>query len=277
MLRRTLTALTPALFALPFLLTPASQVYADADGMTSVYSGLECRHLDARWGVVVPPRPTDQHTHPDGTVHEHDEMPTEHLEIEHKGLLPTYAMEGQGMAGGDVLYHSRLGIGNTASAMNTPDGDYKLTVACPLPALQSADEVAVAVIDGTVFDDVTCRVQSCVAGLGRDQFGVGSAACAEGTARSTNSQRGVAPYTQREKYITQNVDWLTLHVVLPGYQPEEGLEVSEEPQRKDQHVSTLLCTLPEQDDISPEAPGLANQDRMDQGVSYIQLYRVESP
>ena len=31
MLRRTLSVLTPALFALPLLLTPTSQLYADAD------------------------------------------------------------------------------------------------------------------------------------------------------------------------------------------------------------------------------------------------------
>jgi hypothetical protein len=42
MLRRTLSVLTPALFALPLLLTPTSQLYAD----DNVYSGIECKFLD---------------------------------------------------------------------------------------------------------------------------------------------------------------------------------------------------------------------------------------
>ena len=240
MLRRTLIVLTPALFALPLLLTPTSQVYADADMMGSVYSGLECKYLDS------------------------------------------YAVEGQMMAGGDVVYDSRLGIGNNAPAsrpgangVSAEDAVYRMSVGCPLPALTETDTVAVAVIDATVFDDVTCRVQSCVAGLGVGQHGVGAdMACTNGSIVSTNSRTGQPPYTQPEKYITQNVDWLVLSVELPGDQPEAGLELPE-PGREDQHVSSLLCTLPEQDDMSPAAPGLADQDRMDQGISYIQLYRVE--
>ena len=235
MVQRTLTAL----FSLAVLILPASQLYADADGMTSVYSGSECTFQESRWN-------------PD------DQM-----------LVITYA----GID--DVVSHSRLGIGNAVpSSMGPTDAEYKLTVSCPLPALEADSKVAVAVIDGTVFDDVTCRVQSCVAGLGIGLYGVGSSACSDGSERSTNSRTQQAPYTQGDKYITQNVDWLVLDVALPGNQPEEGLELPE-PGREDQHISSLLCTLPEQDDQSPTAPGLASQDRMYQGVSYIQLYRVE--
>ena len=163
MLRRTLTVLTPALFALPLLFTPTSQVYADADMDKSVYSGLECKYLNS------------------------------------------YAMEGQMMAGGDVVYDNRLGIGNSAERTlneadpsNTapatpatpampetttttttpatptmpettettttpatpampampPAGDtrqYRMMVGCPLPALEDGGTVIVGVIDGTVF------------------------------------------------------------------------------------------------------------------------------
>ena len=240
MVQRTLTAL----FSLAILILPASQLYADSDGMTGVYSGLECQYMNS------------------------------------------YANEGQAMAGGDVVYDSRLGIGNLAPrsrdedapAMEGDAGDmrqYRMSAVCPLPALDADDTVAVAVIDATVFDDVTCRVQSCVAGLGVGPHGVGNImACATGSVRSTNARTLQPPYTQGEKYVTQNVDWLVLSVMLPGDQPEQGLELPE-PGREDQHISSLMCTLPEQDDVSPTAPGLASQDRMDQGVSYIQLYRVE--
>ena len=50
MVQRTLTAL----FSLAVLILPASQLYADSDMMTSVYSGLECQYEDDRWDQMGP-------------------------------------------------------------------------------------------------------------------------------------------------------------------------------------------------------------------------------
>ena len=256
MLRRTLTALTPALFALPLLLTPTSQVYADADMATSVYSGLECKYLETRW-------------EPDGD------------DGKLGRTVRGHAMEGQEMhAMGDVVYHSRLGIGNDASRMDTPNGDYQMIVGCPLPSLGGDDKVAVAVIDGTVFDDVTCRIQSCVAGIGVGPSGEGE--CADGAMRSSHVANATPGHTtQPEKYITQNVDWLTLPAPMPPDHMTKGDR--QQPQVGHGAVwSHLLCTLPEQDDVSPEAPDLEDDEEpMDvgsnqgtQGISYIQSYYV---
>ena len=113
MVQRTLTAL----FSLAVLILPASQLYADSDATSSVYSGLECQYQENRWS------------------------PTNKMEI------PSYADMN------DVVYHSRLGIGNTAPDTRMPAGDYEMIVSCPLPSLMYGDEVVVAVIDGTV----SCR------------------------------------------------------------------------------------------------------------------------
>ena len=252
MLRRTLSVLTPALFALPLLLTPASQVYADADGMTSVYSGLECKYLETRWDAD-PDSPTYQTT------------------------LRGHATEGQEMAGGDVVYHTRLGIGNGRSEMDTPGRKYQMIVGCPLPSLMYGDEVAVAIIDGTVHDDVSCRIQSCVAGIGVGPSGEG--ACEDGDMRSSHVANATPGHTtQPAKYITQNVDWLTLPAPMAPDHMSKGDR--HEPQVDHGKAwSHLLCTLPEQDDVSPEAPDLEGDEEMNtnqgtQGISYIQSYYV---
>ena len=139
MVQRTLTAL----FSLAVLIFPASHLYADADGMTNVYSGLECQYLDS------------------------------------------YAMEGQAMSGGHVIYHDRLGIGNLAKRSHEeadPAMDdmrqFRMSVVCPLPALEMGAMVQVAVIDGTVFDNVRCRIQTCRAGIGLGGQGKGGATLA---------------------------------------------------------------------------------------------------
>ena len=240
MLRRTLAVLTPALFALPLLLTPASQVYADADMDGSVYSGLECKYLDS------------------------------------------YADEGQMMAGGDVVYDSRLGIGNRRSRMDTQDGVYNMSVACPLPSLKGddpmtpeneADMVAVAVVDGTVHADVTCWIETCRAGIGLGPNGQGGCNGNYMSGKSTN-YTDQAPYTQPEKYITQNVDWLNLTApMVPGTGSGEGREVPEAEGHLGKAYSHLRCTLPERDDESPEAPNVDGDD-LPQGISYIQSYYV---
>jgi hypothetical protein len=239
MVQRTLTAL----FSLAVLILPASHLYADADMMTSVYSGLECKYLDS------------------------------------------YATEGQEMAGGDVVYHSRLGIGNLAErtrdeanpSMAGDEGDmrqYRMSVACPLPSLEYGDMVQVAVIDGTVYDDVTCWVQTCRAGIGLGSNGQGG--CMNGASSSTHYVNQ-APYTQHANYITQNVDWIAVMAKDgPGTGTEAGREMSEGTQGK--AYSHLLCTLPEQDDVSAEAPAIRDEDGMalsEEGISYIQSYYVE--
>lgn len=271
MIRRILTVLTPALFALPLLLAPTSQVYADADGITSVYSGLECKYL------------------------------------------MSYATEGQremngvgmglSMMGGDVFYHPRLGIGNAAErsreeddprnpdpsprpGIDPPPGDtkqYRMTVACPLPSLMDGAEVAIAAIDGTVFDDVTCRVQSCVAGIGVGEGGEGG--CIDGPPSSTHpagslqTQEEPLPYSQPEKYITQNVDWFVVEAPMAPDHVSKGnrREPFADPDLGEVY-SHLLCTLPERDDVSPEAPGIypsmPNREHDKNGISYIQSYYV---
>jgi hypothetical protein len=236
MVQRTLTAL----FSLAVLILPASHLYADADMMTSVYSGLECKYLDS------------------------------------------YATEGQEMAGGDVVYHTRLGIGNNAPAsqpgageVSAEDAEYLMSVACPLPSLEMDAEVRVAVIDGTVFDDVTCWIQSCRAGIGLGSNGQGGCTGSYMEGKSTNYKRQ-APYTQSGNYITQNVDWLNLMAPMP---PEIGTGLGREVPEAGlgMHASSLICTLPERDDISPEAPAIRDGDSMpltEEGISYIQSYYV---
>ena len=257
MLRRTLAVLTPALFALPLLLTPASQVHADADMDGSVYSGLECKYLDS------------------------------------------YAMEGQMMDGGDVVYHSRLGIGNNAPRSRdeaTPmatDGtgdtrQYRMKVGCPLPSFEEMEggTVIVGVVDGTVFDDVTCYVKSCVVGLGILSGGEGGC-IGEDKMVSTRANLGgfypgnPSPYTQGDNYITQNISWLKIEVGSLGN--EDGgarNEVAEADGTLGKAYSHLICTLPERDDQSVAAPVLRGDDGMplageEQGISYIQTYYVK--
>ena len=236
MIQRTLTAL----FSLAVLILPASHLYADADMDGSVYSGLECKYL------------------------------------------MSYAMEGQMMMGtsmddgdvdGDVVYNSRLGIGNRHPRVDeaVSDGNHSMKVTCPLPSLMEGDMVAVAVVDGTVFDDVTCWIETCRAGIGLGPNGQGSCNGGYMSGKSTN-YADQPPYTQPEKYITQNVDWLNLTAPMdPETGSGQGREMSEGTQGMP--YSNLLCTLPERDDVSPEAPNVDGDD-LPQGISYIQSYYV---
>jgi hypothetical protein len=253
MVQRTLTAL----FSLAVLILPVSHLYADADDMTGVYSGLECHYEEARW---MPPVQDDPATDMDESMSAR--------------LVETYA----GMD--DVVRHSRLGIGNIAPRMaalkEDGDGDHSLTVSCPLPSLDYGTVVIVGAIDGTVFDDVTCRIQSCVVGLGIGSGGEGN--CADSTPGSTHADGAgfgaSSPFTQGANYITQNISWLKLRApdmtaidagVRQG-DPEEGLG---------RVYTHLLCQIPERDDVSPTAPGLAGQMRDEMGTSYIQSYYVD--
>lgn len=235
MIQRTLIAL----FSLAVLVLFTPQLYADSDSMSSVYSGLECKYQDARWD------------------------PKSMMEV------MTYAEMK------DVVYHSRLGIGNTALASQGSDPEverYDLTVSCPLPSMMPDDQVVVAIIDGTVHDDVACRVQSCVAGIGAGSAGEGG--CEDGFLKSSDH---IDPtYTQSGKYITQNVDW----IMVPA--PQTLMSVNKGSRRVPYTMpdlgevySHLICTIPEQDDVSPHAPGIATQMRAEQGISYIQSYYVE--
>jgi hypothetical protein len=251
MIQRTLTAL----FSLAVLILPASQLYADSDVMSSVYSGLECKYERDRW---MPPVQDDPATDMDESMSAR--------------LVMTYAMMD------DVVYHSRLGIGNDAPRMDMDqtDGDHSLTLSCPLPSLDYGTVVIVGAIDGTVFDDVTCRIQSCVVGLGIGSGGEGN--CADSTPGSTHADGAgfgaSSPFTQGANYITQNISWLKLRApdmtaidagVRQG-DPEEGLG---------RVYTHLLCQIPERDDVSPTAPGLAGQMRDEMGTSYIQSYYVD--
>ena len=82
MVQRALTAL----FSLAVLILPASQLYADSDMMTSVYSGLECKYENDRWD------------------------PETGMQVR------TYAEMD------NVVSHTRLGIGNTAPRMDRCQG-----------------------------------------------------------------------------------------------------------------------------------------------------------
>ena len=255
MVQRTLTAL----FSLAVLIFPASHLYADADMMSSVYSGLECKYEDSRWKPPVPA----------------ESMPPR--------LVMTYAdMD-------DVVYHSRLGIGNTAPRMDLEqtDGDHSMTVSCPLPSLMAGDVVIVGAIDGTVFDDVTCRVQSCVVGLGIGAGGEGN--CMDSALASTHfdqagfvSDTNTSPVTQGNNYITQNISWIRLKA--PDMTSIDRNARNEVPESTDPDGSLgrvythLLCQLPERDDVSPTAPAIRNESGMalsEEGVSYIQSYYVQ--
>ena len=271
MIQRTLTAL----FSLAVLILPASQLYADSDAMSSVYSGLECKYENDRWDLGKPAVADDP-----ATANVDESIPAIP-----PGLVMTYA----GMD--DVVYHTRLGIGNTAPRMDMEqsDGDHSMTVSCPLPSLMDGDVAIVGTIDGTVFDDVTCRIQSCVVGLGIGAGGEGK--CDDGSIASTHANRAgfvddskTSPVTQGANYITQNISWLRLKA--PDVQNEDRGARNEDPESDNptapgpglgEVYTHLLCTLPEQDDVSPTAPGLAGQMRGEMGVSYIQSYYVDMP
>ena len=266
MVQRTLTAL----FSLAVLILPASQLYADSDGMSSVYSGLECKYEGTRWDLGKPAVADDP-----ATANVDESMPAIP-----PGLVMTYA----GMD--DVVYHSRLGIGNTAPRMDMEqsDGDHSMTVSCPLPSLMDGDVVIVGAIDGTVFDDVTCRIQSCVVGLGIGAGGEGK--CDDGSIASTHANRAgfvddsnTSPVTQGANYITQNISWIKLKAPNMASINEGARNEVPESIRPDdlgRVYSHLLCTLPEQDDVSPRAPGLVGQTREEMGISYIQSHYVET-
>ena len=270
MIQRTLTAL----FSLAVLILPASQLYADSDGMSSVYSGLECKYEGTRWDLGKPAVADDP-----ATANVDESMPAIP-----PGLVMTYA----GMD--DVVYHSRLGIGNTAPRMDMEqsDGDHSMTVSCPLPSLMDDDVVIVGAIDGTVFDDVTCRIQSCVVGLGLGAGGEGK--CADSVLASTQFDQagfvnddGTSPVTQGPNYITQNISWIKLKApdmtsINEGARNEvpESISLDDLGLGLGRVYSHLLCTLPEQDDVSPRAPGLAGQTREEMGISYIQSHYVET-
>ena len=59
--------------------------------------------------------------------------------------------------------------------------------------------------------------------------------------------------------------------VVPGMRNQNSVE----PSSLGEVYTHLLCTLPEQDDVSPTAPGLYGQMRDEQGISYIQSYYVD--
>ena len=263
MVQRTLTAL----FSLAVLIFPASQLYADSDGMSGVYSGLECQYEDSRW---MPPVP--------------DDPATEDVdESKPPRLVETYA----GMD--DVLRHSRLGIGNMAPRTDEAqtDGDHSMTVSCPLPSLMGDDVVIVGAIDGTVFDDVTCRIQSCVVGLGVGAGGEGN--CMDSPLSSTHydqagfvTDTGTSPVTQGANYITQNISWIRLKapdMTSIDRQARNEVPESTDPDGSLGRVYThLLCQIPEQDDVSAKAPALRDAEGMilsEEGVSYIQSYYVQ--
>ncbi len=165
------------------------------------------------------------------------------------------SMEGQQM--GDVVYHTRLGIGSRMMMrdITMPELD-TMFVACPLPSLDNGDKVNVAVVDATQHGRVTCHVQTCRAGIGLGEVGEG--ACMDGYAQSTAPlplPDGQIPYTQHDNYITQNVDWLEISAMKPDSQRMEGREIPEAEGMKGMYNSHLLCVLPARD-TDPEAPGL---------------------
>ena len=184
MLRRTLTVLTPALFALPLLLTPTSQLHADDNR----YSGSECEYRETRWNAATA---------------------AEEMSYAHPGITAT---------GGDVVYHPALGIGNDAPSDRTPAGNYLMFVRCPLPPLMTGQQVVVAIIDNTPEDDVSCRIQSCAPGIG-----IGTAGeytnCNQSPDVGSNSANASDGYTQDKEHITLNVDFLTIEAPAAPMSP----------------------------------------------------------
>jgi hypothetical protein len=273
MLRRTLTVLTPALFALPLLLTPASQLYADADMDDSVYSGMECKYLDS---YAMEGQMMDE-----GHV-----VYDNRLGIGNRAGRTLDEATPENIAPGTPEIPAKPATSTTlatpAIPATPPPGDtrqYRMKVGCPLPSLENGGTVIVGVIDGTVFDRIECQARSCVVGLGLLSGGEGG--CVESNLAMTIADGGgfypasSSPYTQKEHYITQNISWLKLEV--PPLDPiDKGArnEKAEAGGRLGEVYSNLHCKLPEQDDLSPTAPGLAEQMRAEMGISYIQSYYV---
>lgn len=226
-----------ALFSLAMFTLFASHLQA-ADDM--VFSGQECEYQEARYS-----RPW---TEPNSPHREYMNPSTEK---------------------DDILYHGRFGISHVS--------DMRMYVRCPLPNLTSSDQVTVAVIDGTAKDDVTCRIQVCIPGIGVGPHGQDADSCSEGYYANTRSNDpGNDGYTQDELHVTQNVDLLHFKEkagslmdgvpATPSYSTTAGGRRIAQSGMNTPGVYTLECTLPVQD-----------MDRMTsptQGMSYIQSYYV---
>ncbi len=249
MIRRTLTALTPALFALPFLLTPASQVYADADGMSSIYSATECkvdadndegRTGDARYRTNYNPG----------------------------GPVPNLKGITNMSDSGDVVVNCPL-------PHLDPGGDGDL------------DPVTVTIVDGTAKDNVSCSLRACDGGVGTGRAGT-TGRCTQSLWRSSNSDNYADGYTaivgaDKRNHVSDDVDFITFNyqtelatndtskenspfsadLAMMGMPGDDSALVHPDLNPVD---FSLVCVIPEQD---VDQVGINTH-----GYSYIQSYAV---
>lgn len=247
MLRRTLTVLTPALFALPLLLTPASQVYADADGMNSVYSATECKvDANAQWT---------------GDAH----------------YLTSYS---------SPPAPNLKGITNMARSDDSLSRD-AVVVNCPLPVLDpTMDSVVVTIVDGTAQDNVACRLRACDGGVGVGDAGT-TGSCVDSIWRvstSANSADGYTPVVEPghdSNHVSGDLDFITFNYTteigtnsISAFADGVAMLGMAGPSSNLSHPGlnlvdfSLECVIPAQD-VNQEAAGINTH-----GYSYIQSYAV---
>ena len=299
MLRRTLTALTPALFALPFLLTPASQVYADGahGGMGDVYSATECK-VDIK---------ASNHPDPMGI--------REHLQMDAPSGMMVGGAQYNTMynRGGSTDAPNLKGITNTARSTDSWYGgdavDEKLAIVvnCPLPVLDlTADSVVVTVVDGTAQGNVTCRLRACDGGVGVGGAGT-TGACVDSLfgnmlplgPLSSNAHNWkddyspIVPPGDQDDHVSDDVDFLTFnHKTARGTNEPMAVDTNVTPpaiitfadavgmlgsSNSLAHPGlnpidySLVCSIPEQD-VNQEMAEINTF-----GYSYIQSYAVNPP
>ncbi len=173
MIQRTLTAL----FSLAVLILPASQLWADADGMYSNYSATECK-VD---------------------VQESDAATTA---IANARYNTRYKPTGEAP--------------NLKGITNEGQSD-RIRVNCPLPKLDPMeDRVVVTVVDGTAKSVVACRLIACDGGVGVGGAGT-TGECAISQWRSTSSSNSADGYTPivapggEDNYVSVDLDFITFN------------------------------------------------------------------
>ena len=263
MLRRTLAVLTPALFALPLLLTPTSQLYADADGMASVYSAMEC--------IVDEDHPT----------------PSNGQALYRTNYGPGRYQDSQSPPADPVP--NLKGITNIEPS--TGHASNRVIVNCPLPRLDKDDMVVVTIVDGTAQDDVVCRLRACDGGVGIGSAGT-TGGCEESRWLASNSSNGndgytpVVPPAKPYNYVSTDLDFLTFNYPtaigtnsISAFVAAVGMLGTSQPKSNLTHPElnpvdfSLVCVIPAQDTNQVTAgPGRAGINTY--GYSYIQSYEV---